>query len=135
MWQLAGVKATTPVGKATTPADKARTPMADKVASTPTGKAPTPTGKALTPTVKPGLRGKAALAKFLRIDPKGRISKKDKDNYDGWIAWMRTQAMPDQLTIKDFEMEEKRMHKVRIKLIYCCCCGCSAQRCGHGIYV
>lgn len=55
---------------------------------------PTPS-KRTTPlkgTPKAALKGKAALIKFLGIDPTLVLSKEDKDNYNGWVEWMKGQV-------------------------------------------
>jgi hypothetical protein len=49
-----------------------------------------------TPSKGP-LKGKAALSKFLGFDPKDKgLSKDDRENYNGWIDWMKTQVRPER---------------------------------------
>ena len=45
-----------------------------------------------TPKATP-LKGKAALIKFLGIDPKDKnLSTEEQDNYKGWVDWMKEQV-------------------------------------------
>jgi len=39
------------------------------------------------------VKGTAALGKFLGINPNDKnLSIEDKDNYNGWISWMKEQV-------------------------------------------
>ena len=58
--------------------------------------------KRMTPskgTPKGALKGKAALIKFLGIDPRDKdLSSEDRDNYNGWVDWMKgkVRAVPQR---------------------------------------
>ena len=52
--------------------------------------------KRTTPLKSPAaatLKGKAALNKFLGMDPKDKnLSADEKENYTGWLEWMQKQV-------------------------------------------